>query len=66
MISPNLPSSLVNFLKTANKSQFRLTKDLNSNAMIDFLVNTSIPVTLYSDKLFFKVSNKSFLLDADF
>ena len=33
--------------------------------MKDFLINTSIPVTLYSNMLFFRDSNLSFLLDGD-
>ena len=65
MIAPYLASSLVNLFKPENKSQFRLTKDLNSIGMIDFLINTSIPVTLYSNMLTFGDSNKFFKLDGD-
>ena len=65
MIAPYLASSLVNFLKPENKSHFRLVKDLNSTKMNDFLVNAGIPVTLYSNMLTFRDSNKSFKLDGD-
>ena len=36
MIAPYLASSLVNLLKSENKSQFRIKKDLNSTMMNDF------------------------------
>ena len=36
MIAPYLASSLVNLFKPENKSQFRLTKHLNSTKMNDF------------------------------
>ena len=65
MIAPYLASSLVNLLKPENKSQFRLKKDLNSTKMNDFLINGGIPVTLISNKITFRNSNKSFKLDGD-
>ena len=65
LIAPYLASSLVNLFKSENKSQFRLTKDLNSTKMIDFLINGGIPVTLFSNMLAFRDSKKSFKLDGD-
>ena len=65
MIAPYLASSLVNLFKPENKSQFRLKKDLNSTKVNDFLINDGIPVTLYSNMIIFRDSNKSFKLDGD-
>ena len=65
MIAPYSARSLVNLLKPENKSQFVLKKDLNSTKMNDFLMNEGIPVTLFSDVLTFRDSNKSFKLDGD-
>ena len=65
LIAPYLASSLVNLFKTENKSQFRLKKDLNSTKMNDFLINEGIPVTLVSNMLIFRDSNKSFKLEGD-
>ena len=66
MIAPYLASSLVNFFKPENKSQFRLKKDLNSTKMNDFLINGGIPVTLFSNMTTFRDGNKSFKIDGDF
>ena len=63
--SPRLYSSLVNLFKPENKSQFEIKKDLNSTKMNDFLINECIPVTLFSNMLLFRDSNKSFKLDGD-
>ena len=65
LISPYLTSSLVNLFKPENKSQFKLKKDLNSSKINDFLINESIPITLFSNMLIFRDSNKSFKLDGD-
>ena len=65
LIAPYLASSLVNVFKPENKSQFRFKKDLNSTKMNDFLINEGIPVTLVSNMLVFRDSNKSFKLDGD-
>ena len=65
MISPYLAYSLVNLFKPENESQFRLKKDLSSTKMNDFLINGGIPVTLVSNMLIFRDSNKSFKLDGD-
>ena len=62
MIAPYLASSLVNLFKPENKSQFRLKKDLNSTKMNDFLINGGIPVTLFSNMIIFRDTNKSFKL----
>ena len=65
MTAPYLVSSLVNLFKPENKSQFRLIKDLNSTEMNNFLINTSVPVTLYSNMLTFRDTSRSFKLDGD-
>ena len=65
LIAPYLASSLVEAFRTDNKSQFRLRKDHSSTKMNDFLINGSIPVTLVSNMLIFRDSNKSFKLDGD-
>ena len=65
MIAPYLASSLVNLCKPENKSQFRLKKDLNSTKMNAFMINGGIPVTLFSNMLTFRDSNKIFKLDGD-
>ena len=65
LIAPYLASSLVNLFKPENKSQFRLKKDLNSTKVNDFLINSGIPVTLVSNMLIFRDSNKSFKLEGD-
>ena len=65
LISPYLAFSLVNLFTPENKSQFRMKKDLNSTKMNDFLINKGIPVTLVSNMLIFRDSNKSFKLDGD-
>ena len=65
MIAPNLASSLVNLFKPENKSQFRLRKDPNSTKMNDFLIHGNIPITLFSNMLTFRDSNKSFRLEGD-
>ena len=65
MIAPYSASSLVNLLKAEKKSQFRLIKGFNSTKKLDFLIHGNIPVTLYSNMLTFRDSNKSFKLDGD-
>ena len=65
MITPYLASSLVSLFNPENKSQFRFKKDLNSTKVNDFLINKGIPVTLVSNLLVFRDSNKSFKLDGD-
>ena len=65
MIAPYLASSLVNLFKPENKSQFRLRKDPNSTKMNDFLLHGNIPVTLFSNMIIFRDSNKTFRLEGD-
>ena len=65
MIAPYLATSLVNLFKPENKSQFRLRKDLNSTKMSDFLIHGSIPVTLFSNMITFRDSNKTCRLEGD-
>ena len=52
MIAPYLASSSINLFKRINKSQYIVMKDPNSIRMNIFLINTSIPVTLYSNILY--------------
>ena len=59
MIAPFLASSLVNLIKPENKSQFILKKDPNSTKKNDFSMNEGIPVTLFTDMITFRDSNKS-------
>ena len=65
LIAPYLVSSLVNLFKPENKSQYKLIKDQNSIRMNDFLTNGGIAVSLYSNKLTFRDSNKTFKFDGD-
>ena len=62
---PYLAFSLVNLFKPENTSQFKLKKYSNSIKMDDILINTKIPVTLYSKILIFRDSKKSFNLGGD-
>ena len=64
-IAPYLASSLVIFLKPENKSQFRLKKDIISTKMNDVLINEGVPVTLVSNMLILRDSNRSFKLYGD-
>ena len=63
MIAPYLISSLSNVFNLENKSQFRLRKDPNSTKINDFLIHRGIPVTLFSNMIIFRDSNKSFKLE---
>ena len=65
LIAPYLASSLVNLFKPENKSQFRLRKDPNSTKMNDFLIHGKIPITLFSNMITFRDTNKSFTLEGD-
>ena len=65
MIEPYWTSSLVDLLTPENTSELILTKYPNSIRMNDFLINRSIPVTLYTNALTFRDSNKSSKLDGD-
>ena len=65
MIAPYLTTSLVEVFKKDNKSQFRLRKDPNSTKLNDFLIHRTIPVTIFSNMIAFRDSNKSFRLEGD-
>ena len=65
MIASYLVSSLVEVFKKDNKSQFRLRKDPNSTKLNDFLIHGTIPVTIFSNMIIFRDSNKSFRLEGD-
>ena len=65
LIAPYLASSLVEVFKSDNKSQFRLRKDPNSTKMNDFLIHGKIPVTIFSNMITFRDSNKTFKLEGD-
>ena len=58
LIAPYLAYSLVNLFKRENKSKFKFFKDQYSIIMKDFLINTCIPVTLYSKMSTFRDSTK--------
>ena len=63
LIAPYLTTSLVEVFKKDNKSQFRLRKDPNSTKMNDFLIHGNIPVTIFSNMITFRGSNKTFRLE---
>ena len=65
MIAPYLTTSLVEVFKKDNKSQFRLRKDPNSTELNDFLIHGNIPVTIFSNMITFRDSNKTFRLEGD-
>ena len=65
LIQPYLTTSLVEVFKKDNKSQFRLRKDNNSTKMNDFLIHGTIPVTIFSNMITFRDSNKSYRLEGD-
>ena len=65
MIAPYLTTSLVEVFKKDNRSQFRLRKDPNSTKLNDFLIHRTIPVTIFSNMIVFRDSNKSFRLEGD-
>ena len=65
MIAPFLTSSLVEVFKSDNKSQFRLRDDPNSTKINDFLIHGNIPVTIFSNMITFRDTNKTFKLEGD-
>ena len=65
LIASYLTTSLVEVFKKDNKSQFRLRKDPNSTKMKDFLIHGTIPVTIFSNMITFRDSNKTFRLEGD-
>ena len=65
IIAPYLVSSLSNVFNLENKSQFRLRKDPDSTKINDFLIHRAIPVTLFSNMITFRDSDRSFKLEGD-
>ena len=65
LIAPYLALPLVEVFKFDNKSQFRLRKDPDSTKMSDFLIHGKIPVTIFSNMITFRDSNKTFKLEGD-
>ena len=65
LIAPYLASPLVEVFKSDNKSHFRLRKDPDSTKMNDFLIHGKIQVTIFSNMITFRDSNKTFKLEGD-
>ena len=65
LIAPYLALPLVEVFKFDNKSQFRLRKDPDSTKMNDFLIHGKTPVTIFSNMITFRDSNKTFELEGD-
>ena len=65
MIAPFLASSSVNLFKPQYISPLRLIIDHNSTKRKDLFIHGYISVTLYSKKLTFRDTNRSFKLDGD-
>ena len=65
MIASYLASSLVEVFKKDNKSQFRLRKDPDSTKLNDFLIHGKIPVTIFSNMITFRDTDKTFRLEGD-
>ena len=58
-------NQLIKLNQVIRKKSIQIKKDPNSTKMNDFLINGGLPVTLYSNMLFYKDSNISFDLDGD-
>ena len=65
LIAPYLASSSVNLFKLENKNQFSILRDLNSTKMYDFLTNTSVLVTLFSNLLTFDINREILIRDIE-
>ena len=65
MIASYLASSLVEVFKKDIKSQFRLRKDPDSTTLDDFLIHGKIPVTICSNMITFRDTDKTFRLEGD-
>ena len=65
MIAQNLATSLVELIKSENKSQIRLRKDPNSSKLNDFLIHRNIPVTIFSNMITFRESTETSILEGD-
>ena len=65
ILASYLMSPLSIITNPENKSQFKLIKDPNSNRVNDLLMKNKIPITLYSNMLTFRDTNKQFELTGD-
>ena len=65
MIASYLTSSLVEVFKKDKKSQFRLRKDPDSTKLNEFLIHGKIPVTIFSNMITFRDTDKTFRLEGD-
>ena len=65
MIASYLTSSPIKVFKKDNKSQFRLRKDPDSTKLNDFLIHGEIPVTIFSNMITFRDTDKTFRLEGD-
>ena len=65
MIASYLALPLVEVFRKDNRSQFRIRKDPNSTKLNDFLIHGTVPVTIFSNMITFRDSNKSFRLEGD-
>ena len=65
MIAPILVSSLSNVFNIENKSQFILRKNPNSTKINNLLIHRAVPVTLFSNMITFRDSDRSFKLEGD-
>ena len=65
IIASYLTSSLIEVFKKDNKSQFRLRKDPDSTKLNDFLIHGKIPVTIFSNMITFRDTDKTFRLEGD-
>ena len=65
MIASYLALPLVEVFRKDNKSQFRIRKDPKSTKLNDFLIHGTVPVTIFSNMITFRDSNKSFRLEGD-
>ena len=65
LIAPFLTNSLVEVFRKDNKSQFRIRKNPNSTKLNDFLIHGTIPITIYSNMITFRDTNKTFKLEGD-
>ena len=65
LIAPYLTTSLVEVFIKHNKSQFRLRKDPNSTKMNVFLIHGTIPVSIFSNMITFRDSDKTFRPEGD-
>ena len=65
ILATYLMSPLSKITNTENTSQFKLTRDHNSNRVNDLLMKNKIPITLYGNMLTFRDTNKQFELTGD-